>query len=160
MKLFTIGVYGSTEESFFRALNTAGIDALVDIRQRRGMRGSTYSYVNSTALQSRLRQQGIRYIHLRELAPSLASRQLQHASDNVAKITKRERSTLSTAFVEAYKAESLAPPHDPEWFLKQLAGVSSAVLFCVERLPEACHRLIVAEAVAPYLGEPVTHLLP
>lgn len=56
--IFTIGVYDSTEESFFGALVKNEIELFIDIRARRGMRGSKYKYVNSAALQSKLKESG------------------------------------------------------------------------------------------------------
>ena len=51
INVFTIGVYGSTENSFFEKLAQSRIDLFCDIRQRRGVRGSQYKYVNSNYLQ-------------------------------------------------------------------------------------------------------------
>ncbi len=47
MRIVTIGGYGFTEDAFINALKGAGVDAFVDIRQRRGMRGSKYAFLNS-----------------------------------------------------------------------------------------------------------------
>lgn len=38
IEIFTIGVYNSTEESYFGKLMDAKIDLFCDIRQRRGVR--------------------------------------------------------------------------------------------------------------------------
>ena len=54
MEFFTIGVYNSTEKEFFEKLTQNNIDTFCDIRQRRGVRGSKYSFVNSNRLQQRL----------------------------------------------------------------------------------------------------------
>lgn len=51
IRLVTIGVYGSTERKFFDALVRAKVDVFCDIRLRRGMRGATYSFANSSLLQ-------------------------------------------------------------------------------------------------------------
>jgi hypothetical protein len=67
-KIVTIGVYGFDQESFFQALLNAKVDTFCDLRMRRGMRGSTYEFVNSSSLQKRLDELGIRYLHLKELA--------------------------------------------------------------------------------------------
>ena len=40
MKIYTIGVYNSTEQEFFNKLVDNNIDTFCDIRQRRGVRGS------------------------------------------------------------------------------------------------------------------------
>jgi len=51
IEIFTIGVYNSTEESYFGKLMDAKIDLFCDIRQRRGVRGSLYKYVNTQLSQ-------------------------------------------------------------------------------------------------------------
>ena len=56
LKIYTIGVYGSTEEIFFNKLKLHNIDLFCDIRQRRGVRGSQYKYVNSNYLQAKLQE--------------------------------------------------------------------------------------------------------
>lgn len=43
----TIGVYGFTAESFLRQLHEAGVTKLIDVRQRRGVRGAEYAWANS-----------------------------------------------------------------------------------------------------------------
>lgn len=45
MKIFTIGVYNSTELQFFKKLSENNIDTFCDIRQRRGGRGREYAFV-------------------------------------------------------------------------------------------------------------------
>ncbi|GHT08753.1 hypothetical protein AGMMS49525_17880 [Bacteroidia bacterium] len=54
MRLYTIGVYGSTEKEFFNKLVENRIDTFCDIRQRRGVRGSEYAFVNNNYLQRKL----------------------------------------------------------------------------------------------------------
>ena len=56
-------------------------DLFVDVRQRRGVRGSKYAFLNSTRLQERLGALGIRYLHLKELAPTAEIRAIQKAKD-------------------------------------------------------------------------------
>ncbi len=55
-KIVTIGVYGFDRESFFQALLDAKVDTFCDIRLNRGLRGSTYAFVNSKSLQRRLQE--------------------------------------------------------------------------------------------------------
>ena len=105
--IFTIGVYGSTEDAFFGALVENEIELFIDIRARRGMRGSKYKYVNSTYLQARLKEEGIYYAHLRELAPTKEIRALQWQADKDDNTRKRDRTGLSAAYVEAYKKQVL-----------------------------------------------------
>jgi len=56
MEFYTIGVYNSTEQEYFKKLTDNNIDTFCDIRQRRGVRGSQYSFVNSNRLQAKLNE--------------------------------------------------------------------------------------------------------
>ena len=56
MEFYTIGVYNSDKEQFFNKLIENGIDTFCDIRQRRGVRGREYSFVNSNRLQATLHE--------------------------------------------------------------------------------------------------------
>ena len=155
----TIGVYGFDEAGFFQALQDAGVDTFCDLRRRRGVRGSAYAYANSQRLQGRLAELGIRYIYRSDLAPSLEVRRAQEAADKANKTAKRKRTVLGTAFVEAYRRESL-DGFDSHQFVVELGEESRVVaLFCVEHLPAACHRSLVAERLEVELGTTVRHLM-
>ena len=54
MQIYTIGGYGHTEDSFLRAIKSNAIDLFIDVRQRRGMRGSAYSFLNAKRLEDNL----------------------------------------------------------------------------------------------------------
>lgn len=158
IQIVTLGVYGSTEDSFFGALRDAGVDTFVDVRQRRGLRGSQYAYANSTRLQQRLAELGIRYVHLKDLAPTSSVRERQKAADKQAGISKRDRDRLGEAFVEAYQSEILAP-YDLDAFFEALPEDAQTVaLFCVEQAPAACHRSLLADALRQEYGLKVDHL--
>jgi uncharacterized protein (DUF488 family) len=160
MKLVTIGVYGFSEAAFFDALQRAGVDTFCDIRWRRGMRGSLYAFANSARLQKRLAELGIRYRHLRDLAPTPALRQRQADADKAEGAAKRSRSTLGEAFIAGYRQERLSV-FDSQTFVEQLGGEARTVaLFCVEREPAACHRSLLAERLQRDLESNVTHLMP
>jgi uncharacterized protein (DUF488 family) len=159
-KLLTLGVYGFNEEAFFQALQEAGVDTFCDIRRRRGVRGADYAFANSQRLQRRLAELNIRYLHYLDLAPSPAVRQRQDEADKAGKIAKRQRASLSPAFIDAYQAEVLAH-FDPQAFLDSLGPDAQIVaLFCVERQPAACHRSLVADRLQGELGLDVEHILP
>jgi uncharacterized protein (DUF488 family) len=156
----TIGTYGFDEAGFFDALQRAKVDVFCDVRRRRGMRGSTYSFANSEKLQKRLAEIGIRYMHFKNLAPSQAIRYIQKRSDKEHGIAKRAREGLSEDFISAYKQECLSG-FDINSFLNQLGeNVHKIVLFCVEREPMACHRSILAERLAHDLRISVEHIKP
>lgn len=92
IKIYTIGVYNSTESSYFRKLQENNIDLFCDIRQRRGVRGSQYKYVNSNYLQAKLQDFGIVYKYIKELAPTNDIRQKQKMSiKQMAKLRSKEQ---------------------------------------------------------------------
>jgi len=145
VNIFTIGVYGFTEEEFFDTLIKAKIDTFCDIRRRRGVRGSKYAFVNSKRLQVKLKELGIYYVHYLELAPSNIVRDEQKKADKEIGAKKRLRDGLSQSFINAYKEECLKN-FNLNHFLEILGtNAKNVVLFCVERDPKACHRSIAAE---------------
>lgn len=157
-QVFTIGVYGKTENDFFGRLVEAEIDSFCDIRARRGVRGSLYSFVNSARLQARLASLGINYYHFRDLAPSDATRRAQRLQDEAAGVGKRSRVVLSDKFKELYREERLSHFSSIE-FIKRFSPVAKRIaLFCVEADPQACHRSILAERLSEDLGALITHL--
>jgi uncharacterized protein (DUF488 family) len=159
MKIVTIGVYGISEDAFFEALQTAGVDLFIDIRWRRGVRGAQYAFSNHKRLCARLNSLGIDYVHRRDLAPTPEIRRLQQDHDQRNRTAKRQRAELSPAFVAAYQ-EGILAEFDPQTFLVSLPDdVKVAALFCVEREPTACHRLLVADKLKEQAGIVIEHLL-
>ncbi len=159
-KVTTIGVYGFDGDSFYRALQDAGVDVLIDIRQRRGVRGVRHAFANSRRLQTRLAELGIRYLYRRDLAPPPSVRQHQKLADRASKTIKRQRAELAPAFIEAFENEVLAH-FEPQTLLDDLGpGEQVIALLCVEREPAACHRSLVAERLAQALSLEVEHILP
>jgi uncharacterized protein (DUF488 family) len=172
--IFTIGVYGSTEESFFAALVENKIELFIDVRARRGMRGSKYSYVNSTALQTKLKDLGIYYAHLIELAPSKDIRGVQQSADKEGRTAKRQRAVLSEAYIRAYRRDVLnlykrkpESKFNAEVVLAKARQISQypcdqplnrIVLFCVEQQAEACHRSLVADAWGRQQNVRIAHI--
>lgn len=160
MKVFTIGVYGWDEQDFVQAIRDAAPGLFVDVRRRRGLRGAIYAWANSTRLQATLAGAGIPYVHRLDVAPSDATRHIV-AKDAIADgIGYRDRIILSQEYHDAYGKEVLAT-FDAEDFAASLGDdVESIMLFCVERVPAACHRSILAEQMARHLGAEVVHILP
>jgi uncharacterized protein (DUF488 family) len=156
--LRTIGVYGFDRDSILHALKEAGVDLLLDVRQRRGVRGSEYAWANAKRLQAALADAGVGYSHLSELAPTTEMRQLQYAEDEKRGEGKRSRTVLAPAYVERYTEEVLDQV-DLEPVVRWI-GSSSAALLCVERDPEACHRSLIAERLRREWGFEVEHLRP
>lgn len=157
-RVLTIGVYGWDVGTFLAALRRADVELLVDVRQRRGVRGREYSWANARRLQATLVAAGVNYSHHRELAPTTELRQLQYAEDARRGVGKRSRDVLADEYRERYLAEILGPVD-----LEPLAAELServGTLFCVERDPEACHRSLIAERLARGFGCEVVDLRP
>ena len=160
IKIVTIGVYGFDEERFFDALCKAGVDTFCDIRSRRGVRGATFAFANSKRLQARLAELGIRYIYRKDLGPTKTVREKQTAADKATKTAKRKRTELGEAFIEAYQTECL-DMFEPKSLLDELESDARVVaFFCVETVPEACHRSLVAEKLAITFNWEVEDILP
>ena len=158
-QLRTIGVYGFDASSFLESLNKGGVSMLLDVRQRRGVRGTQYAWANSQRLQASLAAAGSGYRHHRDLAPTTELRQLQYAEDARQGVGKRTRRELAPAYVDRYTAEVLDHA-DLEPIVSALPTVGEAALFCVERDPESCHRSLIAQRLAEQQGVTVGHLRP
>jgi uncharacterized protein (DUF488 family) len=159
MEFFTIGVYNSTEKDFFDKLTQNKIDTFCDIRQRRGVRGAKYAFVNSNRLQQRLNDLEIKYGYVPELAPTTEIRELQKEIDEVKGELKRARQELGRVFVIEYKNRILKN-FAFDRFIEGLdqVGASRVALFCVEEHPGACHRSIVADKLNKNFNYKITHL--
>jgi uncharacterized protein (DUF488 family) len=158
-RVVTIGVYGWDRARFLEALHDAEVRLLVDVRQRRGVRGSEYAWANAVRLQDALAQAGVAYRHHKELAPTTELRHLQYAEDERQGVGKRSRTVLAPAYRDRYTREILDRA-DLAPLVAELPEDGAAALFCVERDPEACHRSLVAERLADEYGVAVRHLRP
>jgi uncharacterized protein (DUF488 family) len=154
----TIGVYGFNGPGFISALKEAEVGLVLDVRQRRGVRGSQYTWANAKRLQTALVGADIGYGHLPELAPTTEMRQLQYREDERKGEGKRSRSVLAPEYVERY-TEEILDQVDLEPIVR-FVGDNLAALLCVERDPEACHRSLIAERLERELGLSVLHLMP
>ena len=88
--IYTIGVYGASENEFFQKLIDNKIDSFCDIRRRRAVRGSQYAFANSQRLQEKLAGLSIKYLYEIELAPTKEIIELQEKFDKVNKIQRRK----------------------------------------------------------------------
>jgi uncharacterized protein (DUF488 family) len=158
-RIVTIGVYGWDRSSFVKALGRADVRLLLDVRQRRGVRGPEYAWANSRRLQHALAGAGVAYRHHKELAPTTELRHVQYAEDARLGVGKRNRAVLASEYRSRYLSEvldrvKLAP------IVEELPSEGAAALLCVERDPEACHRSLIAERMAAEHGVVVSHLRP
>jgi uncharacterized protein (DUF488 family) len=158
-RLATIGVYGFTAETFMQALRDADARLVLDVRQRRAVRGSEYAWANSLRLQAALAQSRIGYRHHPELAPTTELRRLQYREDARLGVGKRSRAELASEYRDRYSGEILDRV-DLAAIIQTLPGDGASVLLCVERDPEACHRSIIAARLAARHGLSVTDVRP
>ncbi len=154
----TIGVYGFDRETFLATLTDAGVELVLDVRQRRGVRGSEYAWANARRLQDSLEAAAIGYSHLKELAPTTELRQAQYRADAERGEGKRSRMVLAPEYTSGY-TEQILDRVDLAPIVKWIGG-SSAALLCVERDPEACHRSLIAARLQSDWGFTVKNLRP
>ncbi|MFS0739364.1 DUF488 domain-containing protein [Brevundimonas sp. 3P9-tot-E] len=158
-KVATIGVYGFDGASFLYRLRSANVGLLLDVRQRRGVRGPEYAWANSRRLQAALANAKIAYKHHPELAPTTELRHLQYAEDDRLGVGKRSRHELAVEYIRRYTTEILDRA-DLTSIVSALPHDGIAALFCVECSPEACHRSLIAQRLSELHGIVVEHLRP
>jgi uncharacterized protein (DUF488 family) len=155
----TIGVYGFSLDSFLARLDDAHVVKLLDVRQRRGVRGPEYAWANAQRLMAALADAGIAYEHRKELAPTTELRHVQYAEDARQGVGKRSREVLATEYRDRYLREILDEV-DLAPIVDAMPESGTTALLCVERDPEACHRSLIAARLTDEYGVPVDHLRP
>jgi uncharacterized protein (DUF488 family) len=156
-RISTVGIYEFDADSFIRALDAAGVTQVIDIRQRRGVRGTEYAWANAQRLQRLLANARIAYEYHPELAPDTELRHLQYREDARQGVGKRSREQLSAEYVSTYTEEILdLVPLDP--LIRRLPVHGIAALLCVEATAAACHRSLVAQRLADRYGFQVVDL--
>lgn len=156
-RIATIGVYEFDATSFIRALDAAGVTQLIDIRQRRGVRGPEYAWANAQRLQRLLAEHRIAYEYHPELAPDTEMRHLQYRDDDRQGVGKRSRERRSPEYVTTYTEEILdLVPLEP--LVRRLPVQGIGALLCVEATAAACHRSLVAQRLADRYGFEVINL--
>lgn len=159
-QVVSIGVYGFSQHSFLHALRESGTNLLLDVRYRRGVRGSEYAWANHKRLEVSLNNAGIAYAHERGLAPTPEIRTAQVTVDQQAMVAKRQRTELSDTFCDAYKSQILGTFDIDAMWTSLPRDAKTVALLCVERSPEACHRSLVSSELQRRYGVPVRHLCP
>jgi uncharacterized protein (DUF488 family) len=141
--IWTIGYAGSSIAAFLRTLRQAGIELVLDIRAAPVSRKKGFS---KHQLAAHLSEAGIAYRHLRGLGTP-----------------KRGRDAAQAGDVASFERIFLEHMDEPEALLDLgeaigLAARQSACLLCLEREPEHCHRLIVANRMAEQTHQDIRHL--
>jgi uncharacterized protein (DUF488 family) len=135
------------------------VGLVLDVRQRRGVRGREYAWANAVRLQAALESAAVAYRHLMPLAPTTELRQVQYAEDARLGVGKRSRKVLAEEYAERYTREVLDRV-DLEPLVASLPSDGASALLCVEADPEACHRSIIASRMATLYGVEIAHIRP
>jgi uncharacterized protein (DUF488 family) len=139
----TIGYEGGTVDAFIRALKQARVELVLDIRAAPVSRKKGFS---KNQLAAHLSDAGIGYRHLRGLGTPKFGREAARGGD-----------------VERFERIFLAHMDEPEALLDlgeaiALAKEQPVCLLCLERDPEHCHRMIVANRMVGETGQALHHL--
>jgi uncharacterized protein (DUF488 family) len=131
--IFTIGYEGASVAAFVAALREAGVALVLDIRAAPVSRKKGFS---KTPLAQHLSEAGMGYRHLRGLGTPKQGRAAARSGDHDS-FERIFRRHLEEPEALLDLGEALSP-----------AGVQPICLLCLERDPEQCHRLIVAERMS------------
>lgn len=134
MKLFTIGYEGATVGEFLAALQSAGVERVIDVRAIPNSRRPGFS---KTPLRNALAEAGIDYVHLRALGTPADGRAAARAGrhEDLERIYAGQLE-LPEAIAEGAQMVGLAEE-------------KPSALLCYERDPAACHRSLLMSAVTP-----------
>jgi len=122
------------------------VGLLLDLRQRRGVRGLDYSWANSVRLQRALAAVDVGYRHVKGLAPTTELRQLQYREDDRQGVGKRNRVALAPEYAQRYTREVLDAfdlgalvAQLPNDLVTALSASSAIRRYAIARLwPHAC----------------------
>ena len=134
MRIFTIGYEGTTVPEFVMALQTAGVERVIDVRALPLSRRPGFS---KSGLRAALEEAGIEYVHLKALGTPSEGR----AAARAGKHTDLERIYAGQLQLPEAIAQSAQ--------MLDLATEKPSALLCMERDPAHCHRTLLLRAVAP-----------
>lgn len=132
-RVFTIGYEGRTGPNLIAALQDAGVDVLVDVRQRAMSRRADF---RGKALAALCDASGIEYLGMPDLGSTDDLRDELHASGDIA------------AFMKQFKRHARKSCADGLRRLSDLVASKTVALLCYERCHDECHRSVVAQMLA------------
>jgi uncharacterized protein (DUF488 family) len=141
--IYTIGYEAATVAEVIAALERAGVERLIDVRQLPLSRRPGFS---KSGLAAALAEHGIDYVHLKALGTPKPGR-------DAAK--KGDRATLEAVYagqLELPEAQAQAAQ------MRALAAEKVSALLCFERDPHVCHRTLLLAAEGE--GMEVVDLVP
>ncbi|HVE00321.1 MAG TPA: DUF488 domain-containing protein [Sphingomicrobium sp.] len=134
MRVFTIGYEGSTVSEFIAALESAGVERVIDVRALPLSRRPGFS---KSLLKAALEEAGIEYVHLKALGTPAEGRAAARAGRHE-DLKRIYAGQLELPEAIAQSAQML-----------DLAAERPSALLCMEREPAQCHRTLLLDAVAP-----------
>ncbi|CAN5197586.1 DUF488 domain-containing protein [soil metagenome] len=141
--LFTIGYEGEPQAAVIGKLKAAGVAQVMNVRAVAASRRAGFS---KTVLGNSLRDEGIGYLHLRDLGtpkPGRDAARKGHVAEMRAIFEEHLAAPASGLAMERAIAESLEKP---------------IALLCFEADAAGCHRRIVAERIHARTGATVVDL--
>ena len=134
MKIFTIGYEGTTVPEFLTALESAGVERVIDVRALPLSRRPGFS---KSPLKAALEGAGIDYVHLKALGTPAEGRNAARAG-RYKDIERIYAGQLELPEAMAETAQML-----------DLAQEKPSALMCMERDPAHCHRTLLLKSAAP-----------
>lgn len=134
MRIFTIGYEGSTQAELIAALQTAGVERLIDVRAVPLSRKPGFS---KNVLAAGLREAGIDYVHLKPLGTPPEGREAAR---------KGQHDVLEQVYAGQLETPEAVVAAQQ---MIELAEEKPSALLCFERDPGGCHRSLLLAAVAP-----------
>ncbi len=128
--IFTIGYEGSDIDRLVETLKNVGVAVLADVRE---LPLSRKKGLSKTTLRERLADEGIEYVHFRELGDPKIGRDAAKSGDY--------------AKFESIFLGHLATPEaqDALQNLLEVASVRKTCMLCSERCATVCHRSYIAD---------------
>jgi uncharacterized protein (DUF488 family) len=134
MRVFTIGYEGSTVSEFIAALESAGVERVIDVRALPLSRRPGFS---KSPLKAALEEAGIEYVHLKALGTPAEGRAAARAGRH------EDLERIYAGQLELPEAIGQSAQ------MLDLAAERPSALLCMEREPAQCHRTLLLDAVAP-----------
>ncbi|NIR30920.1 MAG: DUF488 domain-containing protein [Gammaproteobacteria bacterium] len=146
MAILTVGHSHRAPDDFLDLLAGAGVQVLVDVRRHPGSR--RHPHFNRGNLQKALADRGIEYLWRGE---AMGGRRAAIAGSGHAGL----RSGVMRAYAEQMQSDAFTSTAAE---VEALAASRRVALMCAERLPEHCHRSLIADFFV-LKGTPVEHLI-
>ncbi len=139
----TIGYEGADLSDFISSISDAGVDVLIDVRDRAQSRKKGFS---KTALSEALNAVGVEYLHLRELGDPKEGREAAR-SGQWEKFYKIYAKVLASEVAQ----------HAIERII-ELSETQSTCLLCYERDHRTCHRKCITDEIETRISKKARHL--